>query len=30
MRRPGKLRLSPTRIGLYLFCPKAYHYYYVR
>src|ERR1051326_6068384 len=28
--RPRKLRLSPTRIGLYLFCPKAYHYYYVR
>jgi RecB family exonuclease len=29
---PGsrKLRLSPTRIGLYLFCPKAYHYYYDR
>jgi DNA helicase-2/ATP-dependent DNA helicase PcrA len=25
-----KLRLSPTRIELYLFCPKAYHYYYVR
>ncbi len=29
-RRPGKLRLSPTRLRLYLFCPKAYHYYYVR
>src|SRR5205823_12518367 len=28
--RPGKLRLSPTRLRLYLFCPKAYHYYYVR
>lgn len=28
-RRPGKLRLSPTRLRLYLFCPKAYHYYYV-
>jgi RecB family exonuclease len=25
-----KLRLSPTRLRLYLFCPKAYHYYYVR
>jgi putative RecB family exonuclease len=30
MPAPRKLRLSPTRIGLYLFCPKAYHYYYVR
>jgi putative RecB family exonuclease len=30
MRRPVKLRLSPTRIDLYLFCPKAYHYFYVR
>src|SRR5918998_1054534 len=29
-RRPGKLRLSPTRLRLYLFCPKAYQYYYVR
>jgi putative RecB family exonuclease len=29
-RRPGKLRLSPTRLRLYLFCPKAYHYYYIR
>ena len=29
-RRPGKPRLSPTRLRLYLFCPKAYHYYYVR
>jgi RecB family exonuclease len=28
--RPGKLRLSPTRLRLYLTCPKAYHYYYVR
>jgi putative RecB family exonuclease len=26
----GKLRLSPTRLRLYLFCPKAYHYYYIR
>jgi putative RecB family exonuclease len=25
-----KLRLSPTRLQLYRFCPKAYHYYYVR
>ena len=30
MPAPRKLRLSPTRIGLHLFCPKAYHYYYVR
>src|SRR5437763_491469 len=29
-RKPGKLRLSPTRLRLYLTCPKAYHYYYVR
>jgi putative RecB family exonuclease len=29
-RNPGKLRLSPTRLRLYLTCPKAYHYYYVR
>jgi putative RecB family exonuclease len=29
MASPRKLRLSPTRLGLYLFCPKAYHYYYV-
>jgi RecB family exonuclease len=29
-RRPGKLRLSPTRLRLYLFCPKAYDYYYHR
>jgi putative RecB family exonuclease len=29
-RDPGKLRLSPTRLRLYLFCPKAYQYYYVR
>src|SRR5260370_6905832 len=29
-QRPGKLRLSPTRLRLYLFCPKAYHYYYIR
>jgi putative RecB family exonuclease len=29
-RQPGKPRLSPTRLRLYLFCPKAYHYYYVR
>jgi putative RecB family exonuclease len=29
-RPPGKPRLSPTRLRLYLFCPKAYHYYYVR
>jgi putative RecB family exonuclease len=29
-RRPGKLRLSPTRLRLYLFCPKAYHYCYVK
>ena len=28
--QPGKLRLSPTRLRLYMFCPKAYHYYYVR
>jgi putative RecB family exonuclease len=30
MPPPRKLRLSPTRLRLYLFCPKAYHYYYVR
>jgi putative RecB family exonuclease len=29
-RRPAKPRFSPTRLRLYLFCPKAYHYYYVR
>ena len=28
--RLGKLRLSPTRLRLYLSCPKAYHYYYIR
>jgi RecB family exonuclease len=26
---PRKPRFSPTRLALYLFCPKAYHYYYV-
>jgi RecB family exonuclease len=29
-RRSAKLRLSPTRLRLYIFCPKAYHYYYVK
>jgi putative RecB family exonuclease len=29
-RQPSKPRLSPTRLRLYLFCPKAYQYYYVR
>ncbi len=29
-RRSGKPRFSPTRLRLYLFCPKAYHYTYVR
>src|SRR5438876_10567892 len=29
-RPPRKPRLSPTRLRLYLFCPKAYQYYYVR
>src|ERR1043165_3842843 len=29
-RRPGKPRFSPTRLRLYLFCPKAYQYYYLR
>jgi putative RecB family exonuclease len=27
---PRKPRFSPTRLALYQFCPKAYHYYYVR
>src|SRR5215212_11947353 len=29
-RTPGTPRFSPTRLALYRFCPKAYHYYYVR
>jgi putative RecB family exonuclease len=29
-RQPAKPRFSPTRLRLYLFCPKAYHYTYVR
>jgi DNA helicase-2/ATP-dependent DNA helicase PcrA len=29
-RTPGTPRFSPTRLALYRFCPKAYHYYYVQ
>jgi hypothetical protein len=27
---PRLPRFSPARISLYLFCPRAYHFYYAR